>query len=259
MSPGVLPAGPRAPRPRRPRRRRPGFTIPEVLIAAVLMLMVLGLGTRLWLDSSRGVVKGRDALQSVRDASLVLLHLRKDLQRATLDGAGPAGPLGLEDVRGYERAAAALRWDAAARVFRPEVTATENPADVFREDKRELRFYARVGPDGAAREVRYAFLPEERTIRRQVAGESPRHFALPRMREFDVRVEADVGGRAVRLLPAGETPPAGPVRRIWFRVRFAVRGDAPGARLRATAVEMDTRVFPRYLNRALNRSGDHLR
>lgn len=231
--------------------RRRGFTIPEVLVASVLMMVVFGLVLSLWLNTTRGVAKGEDTLDSIQDASIVLLYLRKDVQRMNRGPAIAPWDIQYVRVRGSELTINALKFDDETGGLSNTVTRSDNSADVFKEDKTEFSFYLQR-QDGEPVRVTYAFLPESRSIRRMEGTAAPSFFALPRLQEFQVQLHYATSADSERALFGAETAETGRLLQLWFSVRFAVQGDRDQVDIRKTEVVVDTRIFPRYLNRNLH-------
>jgi len=232
--------------------RRLGFTIPEVLVASLLLLVVFGLTMQLWLNTSRGVGKGEDALASIQDASLVLLYLRKDLQRLVIPGDGGNWDLRYVHIRGQELTQNSLFWDEATQGLRNELQATNDSTDVFKEDKTELAFHV-LEEDGSATKVTYTYLPEQRAMRRvEGFGARPKMFALPRLEDFRVQLSYASPGLSARDLLGSEREGTGRLLQFWFRLRFVVRGEEREGAVQTTRVDVDTNVFPRYANRRLH-------
>lgn len=231
--------------------RRRGFTIPEVLVASVLMMVVFGLVLSLWLNTTRGVTKGEDALDSIQDASIVLLYLRKDAQR--MDRGPTIAPWDIRyvRVRDTELQMNALKFDAATGGLTNTPTQTNNSSDTFKEDKTEVSFHVQ-GDDGQPVRVTYAFLPEQRSIRRVEGAGPPKFFALPRLQEFQIQLHYATRASPERALFGAETEETGEILQLWWRVSFAVQGDREQVDIRKTEVVVDTRIFPRYLNRNLH-------
>ena len=231
--------------------RRRGFSIAEVLVASVLMMVVFGLVLSLWLNTTRGVSKGEDTLDSIQDASIVLLYLRKDVQR--MDRGPEIAPWDIRyvRVRGHELTMNGLKFDDETGGLSNDVTRSDSSSDTFKEDKTEVTFHVR-GEDGDAVRVTYAFLPEQHSIRRVEGSGPPKFFALPRLQDFQVQLHYATRADPDRALFGAETEETGRLLQLWFSVRFAVQGDRDKVDIRKTEVVVDTRIFPRYLNRNLH-------
>jgi hypothetical protein len=234
-----------------PRTRRSGFTITEVLVASVLMMIVFGLVLSLWLNTTRGVSKGEDTLDSIQDASIVLLYLRKDVQRMDRGPAIASWDIRYVRVRGNELTLNALKFDDETGGLKNHVTRTDNSNDTFKEDKTEVSFHVQ-GEDGEPVKVTYAFLPEQRSIRRVEGLKAPKYFALPRLQDFQVQLHYATRASTDRAIFGADTEATGELLQLWFGVRFSVQGDREQVDIRKTEVVVETRIFPRYLNRNLH-------
>lgn len=231
---------------------RRGFTIPEVLVAALLMLTVFALTMQLWISSSRGVGKGEDALAAVQDASLVLLNLRKDLQRLTYPPEKLPWQLRYIRIRGQAMVMNEITWDPAGRGFLNKKSESDSVGDVFKEDKTELSFYIFQDGGTQVKKVTYAYLPEQKSMRRQVGLARPHMFALPRLQDFQLQMHFASPEGLSRALFGADTPATGKVDQLWFSTRFVVQSEQDAARIQTTRVDMETRIFPRYVNRLLH-------
>lgn len=229
---------------------RRAFSIPEVLIASLLAATVLTLTLHLWSSSTRTVTKGEESLTSLQDASLVLLHLRRDLQRLCLPGPARPWDLRLLEKRGTLQTHHLLRFD-------PDTLSLANqrppPDPPPAHDLTLLAFHVfREDLQGTQR-IRYRYQQEERTLWREAQDEEPRAFALPRLQEFRLQpVVALAGGGDLALLGA-DTPETGRLLQLWFEVRFEVQAEEDATGIRPTRIELETRIFPRDANRHLHR------
>lgn len=233
---------------RGPRRDRAGFTLAEALIAVGIFAMVSAVALGLWSGMARSFFRGEDTRTSVQEASTVLLHLRRDLLAADLGDPARGYDLRLQRVREGDLKAATLRLDLTERVL---VRRTEEDEGAG-EDRSELTLWTRRGDAAVAREVTWAYLPDQARIERRAEGEATRSFAAPRARDLEVEVEAEPvrppdDGAPLRMLAGGPARTA-PLGRVWFRVRFAVQGEPREGGLSTTRVDLETRVFPRRAN-----------
>jgi hypothetical protein len=229
--------------------RRRGFSIAEVLIAGALSLTVLALVFHLWMSSARGVGKGEETLTSVQDASLVLLYLRRDLQRLIL----PTNPLPwhVRYVRqeGTEVSGNSLLWDPARHSLLNTPGGPDTPAT---EDVTELSFYASEDTSGRREKITYRYFPKRKVLERTKGGSRPHLFGLPRMQNFQIQFSYTDAGGLEHALFGADTPETGRILQFWFRIRFQVQGEDKAEKIRQTRIDLETRIFPRYANRGLH-------
>lgn len=232
---------------------RRAFTTLETLVAVSLFMMVMGISLTLWTGAFKDFFKGEDALTSVQDASLVLLHLRRDLLELTLPADGRPYDLRFVRIRGQHFVTDDLRFDPPTRAFVKRHKETDDPEVVYAEDKTELAFFVNDATGDRFVPVTYVYFPGRQLIQRRVGRDRPRDFALPRLEDFELQLEAE--DRFTELLPIRLLGTRGEgtdvLRRIWFHVRFAIKAQRTKNGIETTRVDVETKVFPKALNRRI--------
>ncbi len=224
--------------------------MPEVLVSAVLMLMVLGMVFSLWIQANRGISKGEDSLQTIRDTSMVVRQFRRDLQRFLVPAASKPWHLRYLKIQGRSLIRNQLLWDASQRGFQNDYVATDNAAQVYPEDQTEFSFYATDQKSGDPEKITYTYFPARLVLRRQAGFASPKNFALPRLQDFVIQMHtADFQGLSH---PVFETEAfISPVLQLWFQIHFRVQALEKASDIRKTQVEMNTQIFPRHFHQEL--------
>lgn len=235
-------------------RRTAAFTLVEVLVASGLFVGIIGLSLSLWLNATADTFRGEDAMNTVQDAAVLVLRLRTDLLRVAARPDAPWALRWLAADEGATRAVGVAVEAAEGRLtaIRGEVPSASDASGDGR--RRELTFF--VGEDAGVRQVTYTFRPDRACIERTIEDGPTTMYALPRLQEFDVAVHCQPApGSTATTDVVDLTAPSGPdavaACRLWFRVLLSVRSDEEGRDRSAVTVDIESRVFPRFLNRQL--------
>lgn len=228
------------------RRGGRGYTMPEILISAAIFAMLLGILLGVYTGSMRGFFKGEDALSSTQDATVLMLYLRRDLQRLDL----PSGQgLSYLKVHGDGPRSARLDFDGASASFS---RATTDPGLVLPTGGLRFAFPARKGDE--IQVIQYTYDPAASAIERlDLALGTRKLFGLPRLQDFSLSFRVHGSDFPVVDLFEGDgTADGKAIRQLWFELRMTMQSEsAGGPEIRRTAVVLATNVFPKRANHAL--------
>jgi hypothetical protein len=229
-----------------------GYTIAEILIGALLLVLVLGTLLFVYTGSMRSYFKGEDALSSVQDASVLMMHLRRDLQRFEPSTSSPCDvlfvPAGAGGGTGVK-----LKVDPSLGTLSGGPAGPADAGVTMPTSGSVLAFSMRMGDQVEL--VTYVYRADASAIeRRSSASPDAKWFAMPRLRSFEVGFHAQPSAdpAPLDLFSASGGPPPVRVQELWFDVRMRLQSDeTEGPDIGRTAVELATHVFPKRANRAL--------
>ena len=229
-----------------------GVTITEVLIASVIFIMVAGLAMALMTNTTNDFVKGEDTMTSVQDASALIMRLRQDLM--TLSQRPESMTSESCDLLYLHKGESG---DAGAQVQLGTTTGTiavDNGLPTVEEEaKTVFSFWHFLDGDGNQEKVTYTYKADEMTIVRKVSGGRAKKYAIPRLKDFQISFDcqqkdsADLV-KAFKGTAMGETP----ISQLWFSVKITVQSDESLIRRRTTRIDIESKIFPRGLNRKLH-------
>ncbi len=220
----------------------------EVLVGMGVMcvLMVIAYGMFVW--TWKSFVKGDDTISSVYESSILMLSLRRDLQRMEFP-PGEAGDFVVERSGPSPLAAGADYRHSARQLF----ASTSVPAIQASTSAETTRYTFFLRENSEVRPVSYTYFSSERKIRREGGLDgSVKDFAVPRLREFELRLGLQPEGSAASLLFPLDGLGAG-VRalQLWARVRMRLQSERGPSEMATTSVEVASNVFPKRLNALL--------
>lgn len=226
-----------------------GVTITEVLIASVIFIMVAGLAMALMTNTTNDFVKGEDTLTSVQDASALIMRLRQDLlnlsqraQEATSETC---------DLFYWHKGESST-IGAQVQIFATSGTVKVDNAlpTVNEEAKTVFSFWHYVKGDGSKEKITYAYKEDEMTIVRQVHGGPVKKYAIPRLKDFRISFLCQAKEKAEELQAfKGSVISETAISQMWFAAKITVQSDESLMRRRTTKIDIESRIFPRGLNR----------
>jgi prepilin-type N-terminal cleavage/methylation domain-containing protein len=242
VGPGTPPGGTSA------TRAGAGFSLVEVLVgtAVMVVLMVITYGMFVW--TWKSFVKGDDTITSVYESSILMLSLRRDLQRMDFPD-GESADFAVERF-GASPMAAGADYRHSMRRMVPSTSVPPIQASTAAET---TRYTFLIRQNAEVKQVSYTYYSSERKVRREGGLDGAvKDFAVPRLREFDLRLCLQPEGASAALLfPLDGL--GGGVRplQLWAKVRLRLQSDRGPSEMATTSVEVASNVFPKRLNALL--------
>lgn len=231
----------------RPARDAGGYSILEILIASILALAIIGFGFQIWEGSTRWYEKGEDVQDSLHEAALLLAHLRQDLT------ASCPGPRGASDVTFATAIGGAPRgWMVLLDPGQHSVEAGDVELPAVDAGRSRLTFFVRPRGSDEPRSVTWSYDRARSIVERESEGRT-RSLGRSRLKSFSIELFG---------LPRSGTEDAqalfGPIpearvslSRLWYRVQVEVQGESETGKIEPTRLSLETRIFPKHLNRQL--------
>ena len=229
-----------------------GVTITEVLIASVIFIMVAGLAMALMTNTTNDFVKGEDTMTSVQDASVLIMRLRQDLMNLS-QRAAEATSESCDLIYLHKGESAIL--GAQVQILATSGTVkVDNTLPTVEEDaKTVFSFWHFVDGEGKKEKITYSYVAKEMTILRQVQGGRGKKYAIPRLKDFQISFDCQQKDKANQVQAfSGFAIAETAISQMWFAVKITVQSDESLMRRRTTKIDIDSRIFPRGLNKNLN-------
>ena len=135
------------------------------------------LGLSLLTSSSMDFVKGEDTVSTAQEASLLMRRLREDLLNIR---PSSAGEFDLTYVSEAKQRSVKFKPDSGS------IDVTEQAADAAAGGQgKRLSFYVSDADKAEVRLV-YTYLPDEKTIKRKIADNPEKSYAVPRLKDFAI-------------------------------------------------------------------------
>ena len=230
-----------------------GLSITEIIIAAGIFVLVIGFSLALMSNTSNSYLKSEDTMNSVQDASILIMRLRDDLSNLC---QAPAEGEDLSYIRkdGGSSQGSSIDFRGTTGVL--DVSLLASPLE---EDGMKLSFWHYRNAKGERERVHYHYRKEDRAIERQVDGGPSKDYGVPRLEHLELSLFAQnksdpqssyTTESALELLREGEREKQSIVQ-LWFDVKLSMKSDEGLMRRKTSRIDISSKIFPRGMNKRL--------